>query len=283
MVACLIDEIACPAHPMPSAPNQRISSMSRFAANLSLMFQEYDFLDRFAAAKQSGFQAVEFLFPYAYPAHEIVKRLEENQLELALFNLPPGDWDAGERGLSIYPERRGEFQATVGMALQYAQLLKVKQLHVMAGNIRSGEDLAAMRRTYIDNLRKTAQSAAEHDITLLIEPLNPRDMPGYFLRTCSQAAQIITEVGEPNLKLQFDMYHVQITEGDVTTRLKEWIHLIGHVQIAGVPGRHEPDQGELHYPWLLSLLNDMGYKGFVGCEYRPAGRTEDGLAWMNRH
>jgi 2-dehydrotetronate isomerase len=257
--------------------------MIRFAANLSLMFQEYDFLDRFSAAKKAGFDAVEFLFPYAYPAHEIVKRLEENQLELALFNLPPGDWDAGERGLSIYPERRGEFQATVGMALQYAQRLKVKRLHVMAGTIRSGEDLAAMRRTYIENLRKTAQSAAEHDITILVEPLNPRDMPGYFLRTCSQAAQIIHEVGEPNLKLQFDMYHVQITEGDVTTRLKEWFPLIGHVQIAGVPGRHEPNHGEVHYPWLLKNLNDLGYEGYVGCEYRPAGQTESGLSWMQEY
>lgn len=254
--------------------------MFRFAANLSMLFQEVDFLDRFAAAKQAGFEAVEFLFPYAYPAHEIVKRLEENQLELALFNLPPGDWDAGERGLSIYPDRRGEFQATVGLALQYAQLLKVKRLHVMAGNIRSGEDLAAMRRTYIDNLKKTAQSAAELGLTLLIEPLNPRDMPGYFLRTISQAAQIITEVGEPNLKLQFDIYHVQITEGDVTTRLREHFSQIGHVQIAGVPGRHEPDHGELHYPWLLQTLNELGYEGFVGCEYRPASSTEEGLGWM---
>jgi hydroxypyruvate isomerase len=257
--------------------------MYRFAANLSMMFQEHAFLDRFAAAKQAGFQAVEFLFPYAFPAHEIVKRLEENQLELALFNLPPGDWDAGERGLSIYPERRGEYQATVGMALQYAQLLKVKQLHVMAGTIRSGEDLAAMRRTYIDNLRKTAQSAGEQGIRILIEPLNPRDMPGYFLRTCSQAAQIIAEVDEPNLKLQFDMYHVQITEGDVTTRLKEYMPLIGHVQIAGVPGRHEPDHGEVHYPWLLKTLNDLGYEGYIGCEYRPAGQTEAGLEWMRHY
>ena len=257
--------------------------MFRFAANLSMMFQEHDFLDRFAAAKQAGFDAVEFLFPYAYPAHEIVKRLEDNQLDLALFNLPPGDWEAGERGLSIYPERRGEFQATVGMAWQYAQLLKVKQLHVMAGIIRPGEDLVGMRRTYIDNLRKTAQSAAEHGIAILIEPLNPRDMPGYFLRTCSQAAQIISEVGEPNLKLQFDMYHVQITEGDVTTRLKEWAPIIGHVQIAGVPGRHEPDHGELHYPWLLQTLRELGYEGYVGCEYRPLSKTEDGLKWMSGH
>jgi len=257
--------------------------MFRFAANLSMMFQEYPFLDRFAAAKQAGFEAVEFLFPYAFPAHEIVQRLLDHQLELALFNLPPGDWEAGERGLSIYPERRGEFQATLGLALQYAAPLQAKRLHVMAGNIRSGEDLAAMRRTYIDNLRKTAQAAAEQGITLLIEPLNPRDMPGYFLRTCSQAAQIIAEVGEPNLKLQFDMYHVQITEGDVTTRLREWFQLIGHIQIAGVPHRNEPDQGELHYPWLLQVLNELGYEGYVGCEYRPAGITEAGLGWMQRY
>jgi len=257
--------------------------MFRFAANLSMMFQEYPFLDRFAAAKQAGFEAVEFLFPYAFPAHEIVQRLQDHQLELALFNLPPGDWEAGERGLSIYPERRGEFQATLGLALQYAAPLQAKRLHVMAGNIRSGEDLAAMRRTYIDNLRKTAQAAAEQGITLLIEPLNPRDMPGYFLRTCSQAAQIIAEVGEPNIKLQFDMYHVQITEGDVTTRLREWFPLIGHIQIAGVPHRNEPDQGELHYPWLLQVLNELGYEGYVGCEYRPAGITEAGLGWMQHY
>jgi 2-dehydrotetronate isomerase len=255
--------------------------MFRFAANLSMMFQEHAFLDRFSAAKQAGFHAVEFLFPYAYPAHEIVKCLEENELELVLFNLPAGDWDAGERGLSIYPERRGEFQATVGIALQYAQLLKVKQLHVMAGTIKPGEDLAAMRRTYIDNLRKTAQNAREQGLNVLIEPLNPRDMPGYFLRTCSQAAQIIAEVNEPNLKLQFDMYHVQITEGDVTTRLKEYLPLIGHVQIAGVPDRHEPNIGEVHFPWLLNTLNDLGYQGFIGCEYRPKEKTEAGLAWLH--
>jgi hydroxypyruvate isomerase len=256
--------------------------MPRFAANLTMMFQELPFLDRFEAAARAGFRAVEILFPYAWPAHEIARRLAENELTLVLCNLPPGDWEAGERGLAIFPERRGEFQAALGLGMQYAERLGVRQLHVMAGVSRAGDDLAAARRAYVDNLRDAARAAAERDFTLLIEPLNARDMPGYFLRTCAQAAEVIADVGAPNLRLQFDVYHIQITEGDLATRLEAHFGLVGHVQVAGVPDRHEPDEGEVNYPWLFRLLDAWGYAGHVGCEYRPRGRTEEGLGWLSR-
>ena len=256
--------------------------MPRFAANLTLMFQEVPFLDRFEAAARAGFRAVEFLFPYAWPAHEIAQRLEQHHLALVVFNLPPGDWDAGERGLAIFPERRGEFQAALGLGLQYAELLGASQLHVMAGVLPQHEDPAPARRAYIDNLREAARLAAARDLTLLIEPLNARDMPGYFLRTCAQAADVIADVGSDHVRLQFDVYNTQITEGDIATRLEEHFGLISHIQIAGVPDRHEPDEGEVNYPWLFRLLDAWGYSGYVGCEYRPRGDTRDGLRWLAR-
>jgi hydroxypyruvate isomerase len=254
--------------------------MPRFAANLSLMFQELPFLDRFEAAAEAGFRAVELQFPYAWPAPQIARRLEQHGLKLVLFNLPPGDWQAGDRGLSVYPQRRGEFMAALGLGLQYAQHLGAPQLHVMAGVLSPDDDLDAARRVYVDNLREAAAAAARHGITLLIEPLNVRDNPGYFLRSCGQAAEVIADVGADNLRLQFDFYHVQISEGDLATRLEEHFALIGHVQVAGVPGRHEPDEGEVNYPWLFRLLDAWGYAGHVGCEYRPRGVTAAGLRWL---
>ena len=256
--------------------------MPRFAANLSLMFCEMPFLDRFAAAAAAGFNAVEFQFPYAWPAHEIAARLQQHGLELAMFNAPPGDWEAGDRGLAIQPDRRGEFKAALGLALQYADLLHVPQLHVMAGVYQPGDDAGAARRVYVENLRDAAQAAAAHGVGLLIEPLNLRDNPGYFLHTSAQAAAVIADVDAPNLRLQFDMYHTQISEGDIATRLEALFGLVGHVQVAGVPGRHEPDEGELNYPWLFRLLDAWGYAGHVGCEYRPRGRTTDGLGWLRK-
>lgn len=254
--------------------------MPRFAANLSLMFTEHPFLDRFEAAARAGFTAVECQFPYAWPATEIAARLRTHGLRLVLFNLPPGDWEAGDRGLAVQASRRGEFRAALGLGLQYAELLGTSQLHVMAGLADPGEDLAAVHRLYVDNLREAARAAAARGITLLIEPLNARDNPGYFLRTCEQAAQVISDVDMPNVRLQFDMYHVQITQGDLANRLEAHFGLVGHVQVAGVPDRHEPDEGELNYPWLFRLLDAWGYTGYVGCEYRPRGATADGLRWL---
>lgn len=256
--------------------------MPRFAANLSLMFTELPFLDRFEAAAQAGFSAVECQFPYSAPAPEIARRLQACNLRLVMFNLPPGDLAAGERGLAIFPARRGEFRAALGLGLQYAEALDVRLLHVMAGTLAPGEDSLAAHRTYVDNLREAAASAAARGITLLIEPLNARDNPGYFLRTLGQAAAVIAEVGAANLRLQFDFYHAQISEGDLATRLEEHFGVVGHVQVAGVPGRHEPDEGEINYPWLFRLLDAWGYAGHVGCEYWPRGSTRDGLGWLDR-
>jgi hydroxypyruvate isomerase len=255
--------------------------MPRFAANLSMLFPDLDFIDRFRAAKEAGFKAVECLFPYALPAHDIKRELETLDLELVLFNLPPGDWNAGERGLSIFQDRRGEFEASLGLALEYASVLGTPRLHVMAGIPRGDDDPRMLKETYIANLKFASQVAQKRNITVLIEPLNQRDMPGYFLRNTRQALSIIDDVKEPNLKLQFDMYHVQITEGDVTRRLEEAFPAIGHVQIAGVPNRHEPDQGELAYPWLMTRLDTLGYTGWVGAEYRPQGSTDAGLRWLS--
>lgn len=254
--------------------------MPRFAANLSLMFAELPFLERFEAAARAGFRAVECQFPYAAPATEIARRLAANALRLVMFNLPPGDWAAGDRGLAVDAARRGEFKASLGLALEYADLLEVTQLHVMAGVLPPGEDAQAARRVYLDNLREAAAVARLRGVGLLIEPLNARDNPGYFLRTNGEAAQVIAEVGADNLRLQFDFYHTQISEGDLASRLEQHFALIGHIQVAGVPGRHEPDEGEVNYPWLFRLLDAWGYRGHVGCEYRPRGTTSEGLHWM---
>lgn len=254
--------------------------MPQFAANLSMMYQEHAFLDRFAACALDGFRAVEFLFPYEYPAVEITARLLTHGLTQALFNLPPGNWQAGERGLAALPGREAEFAESVARALDYALATGCKRLHAMAGLGAPGADLAQMRRTYIDNLRLAARELAPHGIMLLIEPINTRDMPGYFLNYQQQAHDIVAEVGAPNLLVQMDFYHCQIMEGDLRTRLACHLPQVGHVQIAGVPARNEPDAGELNYAWLLRELDALGYTGHVGCEYRPRGATAAGLAWF---
>jgi hydroxypyruvate isomerase len=257
--------------------------MPQFAANLTMMYPEHAFLDRFAAAAQDGFRAVEYLFPYDYPAAEIAARLDAHGLTQALFNLPPGDWAAGERGIAALPGREAEFAASVDKALEYAQATGCRRLHAMCGLVPAGAspaDLAAMRATFIANLRLAARRCAAHGITLLIEPINSRDMPGYFLNFQQQAHDIAAEVGEPNLKVQMDWYHCQIMEGDIAVKLRRDFDGIGHVQIAGVPERHEPDSGEVHYPYLLALLDELGYQGYVGCEYRPRAGTSAGLGWF---
>ena len=265
----------------------RPKSMPQFAANLSLLYPELAFLDRFAAAARDGFKAVEFLFPYAWEAREIAACLEAHGLQQVLFNAPPGDWDAGERGLACLPGREADFQAGVQRALDYAQVLACPRLHVMAGLTPEGVSLESLRAVYLGNLRWAAQQAAAAGVELLIEPINPRDMPRYFLNRQDQAHVLVDEVGAANLKVQMDLYHCQIVEGDVAMKLRHYLPIgrVGHIQIAGVPARHEPDQGELNYAYLFALLDELAYSGWVGCEYRPArgmepGGTSAGLGWL---
>jgi hydroxypyruvate isomerase len=254
--------------------------MPKFAANLTMMFNEVPFLQRFDAAARAGFAAVEFLFPYEHPVGEIAQRLNAAGLQNVLFNLPPGDWSAGERGLAALPGREDEFRAGLAQALAYAHALGTPRLHAMAGLLPPDADPASYRATYIANLRAACAQAAGHGITLLIEPINRRDMPGYFLNTQADAHAIREEVGAPNLKVQMDLYHAQIVEGDLATRIERYLPHIGHIQIAGVPERHEPDRGEVNYPYLFALLDRLGYDGWIGCEYRPAAGTVEGLGWM---
>jgi 2-dehydrotetronate isomerase len=254
--------------------------MPRFAANLSMMFQEVPFLERFAAAAAAGFRGVEFLFPYQHPAEAIAARLQEAHVENVLFNLPPGDWAAGERGIACLPGRETEFRESVATALAYARVLGTPRLHVMAGIVPTGTPRESYQECYIHNLRYAAGEFAAHGIDLLIEPINPRDMPGYFLNTQAEAAEICAIVAAPNIKMQMDCYHMQIVEGDLATKLRHYAPRCGHVQIAGVPGRNEPNTGEVNYRYLLALLDEIGYQGWVGCEYRPAGNTLAGLGWL---
>lgn len=257
--------------------------MPRFAANLSMMYPEHAFEDRFAAAAADGFDAVEYLFPYAFDAQALAARLRDHGLQQVLFNLSPGDWDRGERGMACHPGRESAFVATLEQALRYADVLGCRRLHAMAGVVPPGVSAPRAHAVYVDNLRRAARRLAPHGMTLLIEPINTRDMPGYFLHHQQQAHDVVAEVGEPNLLVQMDFYHCQIMEGDLTRRLEQHLAGVGHIQIAGVPDRHEPDQGEVHYPWLFERLDALGYQGYVGCEYRPRGRTSDGLAWLRAY
>jgi hydroxypyruvate isomerase len=254
----------------------------KFAANLTMMFIEHEFPARFSAAAKAGFDAVEFLFPYDYSPEQVSQWLKENQLKNVLFNLPPGDWAAGERGISALPGREEEFRAGVKKAIGYAAALGTPQLHMMAGLIPSGADLEPYRKTYLANMKFAAQELAKHNLKLLLEPINTRDMPGYFLNTQAQAHALREECGEANVKVQMDFYHAQIMEGDMTMTFKKYFKDIGHIQIASVPSRNEPDDGEVNYPFIFKMLDEMGYQGWVGCEYRPRGRTEDGLAWFKQ-
>jgi len=258
--------------------------MPRFAANLSLMYGEHSFLDRFAAARADGFDAVEFLFPYEHAPQVLADLLAAHGLRQVLFNASPGHWAAGDRGLACMPGREAEFQNTIGQALDYAQALACPRVHVMAGVVPEGADRAPLQTTYLRNLAWAAQRAADVAVELLIEPINRRDMPGYFLNRQDHAHAVVTELGAPNLKVQMDLYHCQIVEGDVATKLRQYLPTgrVGHMQIAGVPDRHEPDDGELNYPYLLELIDSLGYAGYVGCEYRPRAGTSAGLGWLRK-
>lgn len=253
--------------------------MPRFAANLSMMFTELPFLERFAAAARCGFRGVEFLFPYDHPAGEIAARLTDNGLAQVLFNLPAGDWERGERGFAALPGRERDFDAALARAIDYAQAIGCPRLHVMAGIPGPAAASERCRATFIDNLRRAAQRCAAAGITPVIEPINRRDIPGYYLADFGLARAILAEVGDAGLRLQHDLYHAQIIEGDLSRGLERNFPLIGHVQIANPPGRHEPDQGEINYPHLFALLDQLGYDGWVGCEYRPRAGTEAGLGW----
>ena len=254
--------------------------MPRFAANLSMMYGEHAFLDRFQAAARDGFRAVEFLFPYQFDASEIALRLQDNGLEQVLFNAPPGNYQLGDRGIASIPGREDEFKQGVALALQYADTLRCPTLHIMAGLVGADQDRAAHRSVYLKNLAYAAEQAVAYGVTIVIEPINQRDMPGYFITRQDEAHQVCSDVGATNLKVQMDLYHCQITEGDLAMKLRQTISGVGHIQIAGVPERNEPDRGELNYPYLFELIDSLGYSGWIGCEYRPKGNTSEGLGWL---
>lgn len=254
--------------------------MPRFAANLTMMFGEWSFLDRFAAAADAGFTAVEFLFPYEHQPQEIADRLTANGLDIALFNMPPGDWAAGERGMAVFPQRRAEFEANLAKSMEYALATGVRRLHMMAGI--ASPDSAEAGASYRDAIRFACAAAGAHGIDIVLEPLNGRDMPGYFLNDFNSAAALIEELALPNLKLQFDIYHRQRMHGEVIVGLTEMMPIIGHVQVASVPLRNEPGTGELDDFAIFAALDRLGYSGFVGCEYRPAAETLAGLGWRER-
>jgi hydroxypyruvate isomerase len=259
--------------------------MPRFAANLTVLFTEVPFLERFAEAAHAGFRGVECLFPYDVPAREIAERLAAHKLEQVMFNAPPGDWAAGERGTAALPGREHEFAADFAKALRYAQALKCSRIHVMAGLLPPGADAelrSRQRSTLIRNLRFACDEAAAQGVTVLLEALNPRDVPNYFYSRQADVHAVREEVGAPNLKAQLDLYHAQIVEGDLSETIRRWLPHVGHVQIAGVPGRHEPDIGEINYAWIFKLLDDLKYDGWIGCEYRPAQSTHGGLTWLYR-
>lgn len=257
--------------------------MPKLAANLSFMFNEVEFLDRFEAAAKAGFKGVEYLFPYNHPKEAIAERLERHGLKQAMFNAPPGNWEAGERGLAILPGRVNEFKDAIGGAIEYAKALKCERLHVMAGVAPSGVHPARLRETYVGNLKYAAAEAAKNGITILIEPVNTRDIPGYYLCTSTQALAVIGAVAASNLKLQHDVYHAQVMEGDLAHTFEKNLPVIGHVQISDLPGRHEPGTGEINYDFLLGFMDKVGYTGWVGCEYRPLSDTVAGLGWARRY
>lgn len=254
--------------------------MPKFAANLTMMFSEVPFLDRFTAAAGAGFPAVEFLFPYDFPPEEVAGTADSAGVEVVLFNMPPGDWTAGERGIACIPGSGEEFRKGVAKAITYARALKTPRLHAMAGIVPPGVDPAICRRTLVENLSWAAARLAEERLTLVLEAINTRDIPGFSVSTQSDLYSVLEAVGAPNLKMQMDIYHMQVMEGDLATRLRHYLPHCGHIQIAGCPDRHEPDTGEIRYDYLFQLLDEIGYDGWVGCEYRPAGETSAGLGWF---
>ena len=256
--------------------------MPRFAANLTMLFTEVPFLDRFERAAQAGFTAVEFLFPYAFGAEQIRQRLDAHGLTLVLHNLPAGDWDAGERGIACHPDRVAEFRDGVARAIGYAQALGVGQLNCLAGKAPAGVADEVLRQTFVDNLRHAAGELGRAGLKLLIEPINTFDIPGFYLSRTAQAAAILDEVGADNAFIQYDIYHAQRMEGELAATVQKHLARIGHVQLADNPGRNEPGSGEINYAFLFAHLDRIGYAGWIGCEYKPATTTEAGLGWRQR-
>ncbi|NHC07427.1 2-oxo-tetronate isomerase [Azonexus fungiphilus] len=257
--------------------------MPKFAANLSFLFAEQPFPERFARAAAAGFAGVEYLFPYAWPAAEIAGWLRDAGLQQVLFNLPPGDWAAGERGIACLPGREKEFAAGVEQALAYAEALGCRRVHCLAGLRPAGVDEARLTATYIANLRHAADRFAALGASVLIEPINSRiDMPGYWLDDVGRAFSLCAAVDRDNVRVQLDLYHAQIIQGDLARTIEANLERIGHIQIADNPGRHEPGSGEINYPFLFALLDRLGYVGWVGCEYQPMTTTEAGLAWLTK-
>ncbi len=270
--------------------------MPQFAANLSMMYVELPFLDRFEAAAQDGFKAVEFLFPYAYEAKELAARLKAHGLQQVLFNFPPGGtdavsidaaWNNNTRGIACIPGREAELLAGLEIALRYADVLQCPRLHMMAGLLPAGKDRSDVRKTYVSNAQAASKLAAKQGINILLEPINTRDIPGFFLNRQDHAHDLIAEIGQPNVKVQMDLYHCQIVEGDVAMKIRQYLPTgnVGHFQIAGVPERHEPDVGEMNYPYLFDVIDSLGYTGWIGCEYKPRqsgqpGGTSAGLGWL---
>ena len=256
--------------------------MPRFAANLTMLFTEVPFLDRFECAARAGFEAVEFLFPFAWPAKEIRQRLDAHGLTLVLHNLPAGEWEAGERGIACHPDRIAEFRDGVAQAIAYARALGVGQLNCLAGKAPQGVADEVLRQTFVGNLRFAAAKLEQAGLRLLIEPVNTFDIPGFYLSRTAQAIDILDEVGADNAFVQYDIYHAQRMEGELAATMQNCLPRIGHVQLADNPGRHEPGTGEINYPFLFAHLDRIGYGGWIGCEYRPAATTEAGLGWRQQ-
>jgi hydroxypyruvate isomerase len=254
--------------------------MPKFSANLTFLYNELPLLDRFAAAARAGFKGVEYMSPYEQTKGDLIARLRDNGLTQVLHNLPAGDWGAGERGIAIFPERVEEFRRGVAQAIDYASALGCGMVNCLAGLTPAGEDADRLRKTLVDNLAYAAGEMAKAKIRLLIEPINTRDMPGFFLNRTDQAARLIEEVGSDNLFIQYDAYHMQIMEGDLARAIEANLPRIAHIQLADNPGRHEPGTGEINYPFLFGYLDKIGYSGWIGCEYKPLTTTDAGLGWM---
>jgi len=254
--------------------------MLRFSANLTMMFNEVDFIDRFERAARAGFKGVEYLFPYGWSKEQLINELGKHHLEQVLHNLPAGHWQAGERGIACLPGREGEFQEGVGLSIEYAKALKCDCLNCLVGKAPQGTVSEKVRQTLVSNLRFAAMTLEKENIRLLVEPLNHQDIPGFYLAHTQDAFQLFKEVDHPNLWLQYDIYHMQIMEGNLTRTILNNLSRIAHIQIADNPGRHEPGTGEINFTNLFRFVDEAGYGGWIGCEYIPAGKTEDGLQWI---
>jgi len=257
-------------------------AMPRFAANLSMLFDDVPFLDRFERAARAGFAAVEYQFPYPHPASAIRERLDANGLEMVLQNLPAGSSEAGDRGIACLPDRVDEFRRSVQTGIAYAKALGVPQINCLAGKAPPGADRALLRRTLVDNLRHAAHEFERAGLKLLVEPINHFDIPGFFINTAAQAIEVLDEVGAANAYVQFDIYHAQRMHGELSATIEKFLPRIAHMQLADNPGRHEPGTGEINYRFLFAHLDRIGYSGWIGCEYRPLGNTEAGLAWRQQ-